>query len=189
MKPALVLIDLQEDYLDRAPLRERRPALLARIAELLAAFRRRGLPVLHVVSVYKADRSNWTRSMLRDDWPVVIEGTSGAQVVAAARPAPGEPLIVKDRYSAFFRTDLEARLAESGADTLVVAGVNTHACVRTTAIDAFMRDWAVVVPTDAVDSWDPEHHRVTLAYLARGIAELTAVDQLVAALPPERSEN
>ena len=189
MNPALVLIDLQEDYLDRPPVRERRQALLARVAELLAAFRRRGLPVLHVVSLYKADRSNWTRSMRRDDWPVVIEGTRGAQVDPAARPAPGEPVIVKDRYSAFFGTDLEARLAAAGADALVVAGVNTHACVRTTVIDAFMRDWAVVVPADAVDSWDPEHHRVTLSYLARGIAELTTVDRLVAALPPERPGN
>ena len=189
MRPALVLVDLQEDYLDRPPLAARRGALLARIGVLLAAFRDRGLPVLHVASVYKADRSNWTRSMLRDDWPVAIEGTPGVGIAPEARPGAGEPVIVKDRYSAFFRTDLEERLRASGADALVVAGVNTHACVRTTVIDAFMRDWPVLVPTDGVDSWDPEHHRVTLAYLSRGIAELKTVEQIVRALAGEGHDN
>jgi nicotinamidase-related amidase len=187
VRPALVLIDLQEDYLARPPIDARRDALCARIADLLAAFRERGLPVLHVVSVYKADRSNWTRSMLRDEWSVVIEGTRGADVPPVLRPEAGEPVIVKDRYSAFFRTDFEARLAESAADALVVVGINTHACVRMTVIDAFMRDWAVIVPVDCVDSWDAEHHRVTLAYFDRGIAALTTAEALRLAIAEGRA--
>jgi nicotinamidase-related amidase len=180
MKPVLILIDLQEDYLNRPPVAARRAALLDRIARLLDAFRRRRLPIIHVVSIYKADRSNWTLSMLRDNWPVVIEGTSGAAIANEIAPADGEPVVVKDRFSAFFGTDFGARLSTTGADVLVVAGINTHACVRMTVIDAFMRDMPVVVCSDAVDSWDPEHHRVTLEYLSRGIAEVIPSDELIA---------
>ena len=184
MKPVLTLIDLQEDYLNRPPLRERREALCHRIAGLLTAFRERRLPVIHVIALYQANRSNWTLSMLRDGYGVVIEGTPGAQIADPVRPQGGEPVVVKTRYSAFHRTDFEARLTDSGADTMVCAGINTHACVRMTVLDAYCRDWPVIVPTDCVDGWDEEHHRVTLSYLARGVAETVSSDKLVARLGP-----
>ena len=55
--------------------------------------------------------------------------------------APWDPVIVKKRYSAFSKTDLEDVLQRLMPDELVLAGINTHACVRTTAIDAYQRDW------------------------------------------------
>jgi nicotinamidase-related amidase len=84
--------------------------------------------------------------------------------------APSEPIIVKKRYSAFFGTGLDELLAKLQPDALVLAGINTHACIRTTAIDAYQRDWPVVLASDCVSSYDEEHHAVTLRYLQREIA-------------------
>jgi isochorismate hydrolase len=46
-----------------------------------------------------------------------------------------------------------------------VVGVNTHACARTTAIDAYQHDYPVYVISDCVGSYDQEHHEVSLRYI------------------------
>jgi len=68
-----------------------------------------------------------------------------------------------ERHEAFFGTDFEARLLPFQPMTLVVSGVNTHACVRTTVIDAYQRDFDVVVASDCIASYDDQHHEVTSA--------------------------
>ncbi len=65
---------------------------------------------------------------------------------------PADQVIVKKRYSAVFGTDLDARISEFRPDVLVIAGVNTHACVRMTAIDAYQRDYDVIVAAECVAS-------------------------------------
>ncbi len=62
---------------------------------------------------------------------------------------------------------LPARLKPDG---LIIAGINTHACIRATAIDAYQRDWDVIAAADRVDSYDREHHDISLRYLNGKIA-------------------
>jgi nicotinamidase-related amidase len=95
----------------------------------------------------------------------------------------------RKRYSAFFGTDLDAPLSAIRPDVSVVAGVNTHACVRMTAIDAYQRDYDVIVAGECVASSDPEHHDVTLRYLDGNIARiLPTTDELgILHLPPDES--
>jgi isochorismate hydrolase len=92
-------------------------------------------------------------------------------------------VIVKKRYSAFFGTDLDRVLAKLMPDAIILAGINTHGCIRMTAIDAYQRDWPVVLARDCVGSYDEEHHAVTLRYLHGKIAEVMTNDEIRAALP------
>jgi len=62
---------------------------------------------------------------------------------------PDDAVLVKKRYSAFFGTDLDTLLSTIQPDVLVIAGVNTHAYVRMTAIDAYQRDYDVIVQPSA----------------------------------------
>jgi len=55
-------------------------------------------------------------------------------------------------------------------DALILAGINSHACIRVTAIDAYQRDWEVIVAADCVDSYDREHHDISLRYMKDKIA-------------------
>ena len=99
---------------------------------------------------------------------------------------PSECVIVKKRYSAFFGTDLDERLRQLQPDALILAGINTHACIRTTAIDAYQRDWPVILAADCVDSYDAEHHEITLKYLKDKIAALKTnreIEAMLSALP------
>src|SRR5262245_45547047 len=78
----------------------------------------------------------------------------------------------RKRYSAFFGTELETPLKRVRPEVLVVAGINTHACVRTTVINAYQRDYEVVVATEGIASYDEVHHDLTKRYLDGGIARL-----------------
>ena len=55
-------------------------------------------------------------------------------------------------------------------DVLILAGINTHACIRVTAIDAYQRDWRIIVAADCVDSYDREHHDISMKYMKDKIA-------------------
>jgi isochorismate hydrolase len=65
-----------------------------------------------------------------------------------------DALLIKKRYSAFFGTDLEERLRTRGCSKLIVCGINTHACVRTTVVDAYQRDLEVILVEGCIDSHD-----------------------------------
>jgi isochorismate hydrolase len=61
----------------------------------------------------------------------------------------------------------------------VLAGVNTHACVRTTAIDAYQRDLDVIIAREAVGSYDKTHEAVSLRYMDGKIASVVSVAELL----------
>ena len=95
-----------------------------------------------------------------------VRGTEEAEIISELREYEGET-IRKRRYSAFFETDLEARLADLNPDRVIVCGVCTDICVMHTAADARNRDYAVDVPTDCVASFDPDAHRYALDHMAK----------------------
>ncbi len=92
--------------------------------------------------------------------------------------------MIKKRYSAFYGTDLDQLLARLRPDAIILAGINTHACIRMTAIDAYQRDWPVVLATDCIGSHDQEHHAVSLRYMKDKIASLMTNAQIHTALQP-----
>jgi len=114
----------------------------------------------------------------RDDreftvWPShAVEGTEGAEIVEELDRRPGDPVVKKKRYSAFYNTDLEEVLENHGVDHLVLTGVLTDICVMHTAVDAAMRDYRVTVLKDCVKSATEEAHRWALKHMEDIIMEV-----------------
>ena len=72
----------------------------------------------------------------------------------------------KKRYDCFYETDLDFTLRTLGANSLLLVGVNTNSCVLATSIAANVRDYAVFVVKEGVDSMDGEKaHNVGLQAL------------------------
>ena len=94
-----------------------------------------------------------------------VAGTPGAQFDSRLDVRPADAVMIKKRYSAFFGTDLDERLGKLGVDTLILTGVNTHACIRTTAIDAYQRDLEVIFASECLASYDGEHARISMRYM------------------------
>ncbi len=177
---AVLVIDMLEDFFGDGALRTMRADLVTRINRLTAQARQVNLPVIWVRQAFRDDLEDAFLAMRKHNIRITIAGTPGGEILAELQRAPDDHEIVKKRYSAFFQTELDARLATLRVTELVLVGVNTHACIRTTAIDAYQRDLHVVIPYDAVASQDREHHDVTLRYLQREIAEVTSLDDVLA---------
>ncbi len=177
----LIIIDLLNDFLDTWDA-ERTATLIARTNRLAAAFRLAGLPVIWVRQEFKPDLSDAFAEMRERNIKATIMGTRGARLHAKLDWRPGDVVIVKKRYSAFFRTDLEDRLAHMEAGHVVLCGINTHACVRMTAIDAYQRDLRVTIARDCTASYDEEHARISLAYMDGKIAAVAPSDAIIKAI-------
>src|SRR5262245_10972349 len=188
MQPAqyvLLVIDLLNDYFrQHAPLAAQRGQLVAAVNRLAEAFRRARQPILWVRQEFAPDLSDAFLRMRRENLRVTIAGTDGCELLPELERYPSEKVLVKKRYSAFFGTDLDETLAALRPETLVLAGINTHACVRTTAIDAYQRDYQVLVASDCVASYDAEHHEVTRRYLDAGIARFVPSAEIAKRLAP-----
>jgi nicotinamidase-related amidase len=174
-KYLLLVIDLLNDYFrQHARLAAQRDQLVAAVNRLVAAFRRARQPVVWVRQEFAPDLSAAFLRMRRENLRVTIAGTDGCELLPELDRHASDKVLVKKRYSAFFGTGLDETLAVLRPEILVLAGINTHACIRTTAIDAYQRDYEVLVASDCVSSYDAEHDEVTRRYLDAGIARFVS---------------
>ena len=185
-KPALLIIDMQNDFvLEGRPLRVAAArAVIPKVRDVLAAFRAKKLPVFHIVRVHRKDASDIeiTRQELFGKTPFAVEGTAGAAIVDELTPLPGEYVIPKIRMSAFIGTELDLMLRNLGITDLVVAGIQTPNCIRTTAFDAIAYNYPVVLVRDATGAQTDEIHSANVRDMQNiGIRIMTAKD-LVASL-------
>lgn len=93
-----------------------------------------------------------------------VRGTAESQVISELSGYEGD-VIPKRRYSAFFGTDLEKRLADLQPEKIIICGVCTDICVMHTTADARNRDYAVEVPVDCVATFDSEAHQYALRHM------------------------
>jgi nicotinamidase-related amidase len=109
-----------------------------------------------------------------------LEGSEAGEIHPELRPLPGEKVVTKHRYSAFYNTDLETVLRCLKIEDLVVSGVMTNLCCESTARDAYFRDYRVFIPADGTGTITEEMHLASLLNLAFGFAFVTTGDRLIA---------
>lgn len=189
MKPVLLTIDLQKDFPRLFKLAKPHDVFDANVRQLTSFFRERGLPIIHILTVHKADRSSWTLQMKRDNFGICVEGTEGSRELDAVGRRPEEAVMYKTRWSAFYGTGLDGGLRAGGYDTLVLAGFMSHACIRVTAIDAYQRDYGLVIARDCIDSYDALHEKVTLEYLSRYVAKVLTNGEIFGLLKTRNSKH
>jgi nicotinamidase-related amidase len=159
---ALLLVDVLKDFRhdDGDTLlesyRRRHPVLVSVLSEARA----RGVPV-----VYANDRGECAQP--GEVVHAAVEEGKAGELVAEVAPANGEPVILKDAYSAFEGTELPAVLAGLGVERVLVAGTATEMCVFQTALDARRFGFDVLVRGDASATLDDTNEGIALDYLER----------------------
>src|SRR5687767_12949877 len=106
-KPALLVIDMCEDFFRDGRLLELRPSLCKAMNELVAFFRASGFPIIWVRQEFEPDLSDAFLSMRKTGTRITIKGTAGANVLSELDKKEEEVEIIKKRYSAFFATTLD----------------------------------------------------------------------------------
>jgi len=170
-------IDLISDFLDRQDAK-RVGQLIERTNELVGLFREAGLPIIWVRQEFASNLSDAFLEMRDHSIRRAISGTPGPQMDPRLAWDDADITFVKKRYSAFFRTGLDEVLDRHDIGELVLTGVNAHACVRTSAIDAYQRDLRVILATDCLSSYDEEHAAISLRYMARKIGRTLTNDEI-----------
>jgi nicotinamidase-related amidase len=174
---ALITIDTQRDTLDGQPLDiPGTSAVLPNMRRLLAAFRNRRLPIVHVVRLYRRDGSNvdlCRRAAVERGGAMLAPDTPGSQLAPGLLPndrlvlecdrllAGGiqtagerEFIIYKPRWGAFYQTSLEEHLRNLEVTTIVFTGCNFPNCPRASVVEASERDFRVVLVRDAISRLD-----------------------------------
>jgi nicotinamidase-related amidase len=182
-RTALIVIDVHRafDEWEAAGKRRNNPEAVARIVDLLSAFREHDTPIFHIRHAGSRPNSSF------------LPGGTGYPVKDEAREMVGEPVIVKRVNSAFIGTDLEARLHSADIKTLVICGATTNHCVETTTRMAGNLGFDAQLVRDATWTFDrtgpdgdahsaEDIHAMTLANLAGEFARIVTVAEAIAAL-------
>ena len=178
---ALVVIDMQRDFIERGGFGEtlgndvsRLAAIVPTVAALLAWAREGGLRVLHTREGHRPDLSDCPPAKRRrggaavrigDAGPmgrILVDGEPGNDIVPALAPRPGETVLVKPGKGAFHATALAGRLRDWGVTHLILAGVTTEVCVQTTMREPNDRGFECLLVEDATESYFPQFKKATL---------------------------
>src|SRR6478752_4077254 len=192
---AMIVVDMQNDFVAAgAPMETPAARAMApRLAEALKLCRGLGVRVIYTAHVHRPDGSDLGGFQDLDariaGHNALVDGTPGVDIYPALRPAPGEHVIRKHRYSAFFGTDLDMILREWGIATVIISGTTTENCCHATARDAMFNDYQVIFLSDATGTFDypdvgqgamsaDQVHKATLTVLAFSTADVMTADEM-----------
>lgn len=139
MKPALIIIDIQNDYFPGGKMElEGSPEAGLKAAQLLQSFRSKELPLVHIQHVSNRPGASF-----------FLPGTEGVNIHASVAPRAGETVIQKNYPNSFRDTPLLEHLRALEVDQLVIAGMMTHMCVDATTRAAFDLGFSCSLAHDA----------------------------------------
>lgn len=181
-RAVLLMHDLQRYFLRAFPDgAEPGPTLVRNAALLRERSRARGIPVAYTTQ--PGGMTDEQRGLLKDFWgPGMRVDPADRQVIDGLEPLPGDWVLTKWRYSAFFKSDLLERMRAQGRDQLILCGVYAHVGVLTTAIEAFSNDIQVFMVADAVADFSAVYHALALRYAAQRCAVVATADRLLSHL-------
>lgn len=166
---ALLVIDMQRDFLDPLGYVAQSGvdvSILRRtidpVRRLLAAARAAKIPVFHTREGHRPDLSDLTEfkrqraagsgAAIGSVGPLgrlLVRGEEGHAIIEEVAPLPGEVIVDKPGFGAFFATDLELILRSAGISSLTIAGVTTDICVHSTLREAIDRGFDCTTVSDA----------------------------------------
>ena len=179
-RAVLLVHDMQDYFLrfygDNNPLVKN---LIANIAALRSWAKAAHIPVVYTAQ--PSEQSPQDRALLNDMWGpgLTTADPTLKQVVSALAPDENDTVLVKWRYSAFQRSNLQDLMKTWQRDQLIIVGVYAHIGCLTTALDAFMRDIKPFMVADAVADFTEAEHRMALTYIAGRCGAVVTTDQVL----------
>ena len=171
---ALLIIDIQNDYFPGGAMALHQPeAAAANAAKLIAAYRQKSRPVIHVQHI-----------STRPGATFFLPNTPGVEIHASVRPQPGETVIQKHFPNCFRETALETRLEAAATRHLIIAGMMTHMCVDATVRQAFDLGYRITLAADACATREQSFGGQTIAAAQVHGAFLAALNGLYAKVLP-----
>ena len=181
---ALVVIDLQRGIVARPTAPHAAATVIANAARLADALRARGGLVVPVRVAYAPDLKDALRPPCDDPgWTRAgAPPPDFAELVPELAPRPGDHLVTKRQWGAFYGTDLDLELRRRGVTTILLCGIATCFGVESTARDAYERGYAQVFVEDAMAAPTAAHHEHTVTRILPRLGRVRRTEEVLAAL-------
>jgi len=182
-RTALVVIDLQRGTAAMPAAPHPASDVVAHAAAIAHALRAAGGTVVLVRVTPSTDGRDALRP--RTDMPAWHPGPrppDWAEIVPELGPEPGDLVITKRQWGAFYGTELDLQLRRRGVDTILLVGISTNVGVESTARDAYERGYDQVFVEDAMTARSPDDHVHTLGTVFSRIGRVRSTAEVLAAL-------
>ncbi|CAM3662665.1 isochorismatase family protein [Xenorhabdus thuongxuanensis] len=154
------------------------------ILRLKTMCKRQGIPVFYTAQPKHQDDAD--RGLLNDMWGAGINLHPEQQSITnALTPESDDTVLIKWRYSAFQRSDLEQQLKDMGRNQLIICGIYAHIGCMITATDAFMRDIQPFFVADALADFSHDEHIMALHYIAGRCGRVLTTETLLNEISPQ----
>ncbi len=166
--------------------------ILANLRRLLAGARRAGLTVFYPAGAHAPDGSDTVDRLTDTDMelgrrksgdtairPQIHRGSQDSQIAAELAPAAGDVVVPKNRWNAFFQTNLEMQMRVRGIDTIVLAGGSTDVGIASTAFAARDLDLGLVIVRDACFSMRGNNNDFFMERVFPRMGRVMTVDEAV----------
>lgn len=176
MKPAVIVIDMINDFVTGVFKSDRAAKIIPNIKALLNHARKQKVPVIYVTDAHLPNVDPEF-----DVWGShAVAGSWGAEMVDELKPKKEDFRMPKRKYSAFQGTGLDQLLRELKVDTVILTGVVTDICIQHTAADAFFRGYKIIVPRDCVEAVDQPAQDAAIRFMKKAYGpEMTTSKQLM----------
>ena len=194
-RTALIVVDMQNGFmLPGVAFSEIKtaPEIVPNINRLARAVRASGGTVVWIVTTYtKEVETEWstyyglstpTQGAKRS--AALTKGAKGHEIWASLEVQPDDPIVEKKRFSAFIQgsSNLDKVLSERGIDTLLITGTVTGVCCESTARDAMMLNYKVVMVTDGNAAYSDDEHNAALTAFYATFGDIMPTDMLISLL-------
>jgi nicotinamidase-related amidase len=161
---ALLLIDVINDlhFPGSAPLVAQAEIMAGRLAALKRRVRRAGVPAIYVNDNFGRWRSDFRSTVAH----CTARASPGRRVATLLKPTARDYFVLKPKHSGFYGTTLEPLLASLRIRRVILTGIAGNICVLFTANDAYMRELAILVPSDCVVSNTEQDNSSALRQMA-----------------------
>lgn len=176
-RAALLILDMQAFFLDERShaFVPDSPAIVSKLAGLARRFGAAGRPIIMTRHSNTAEDAG----MMKEWWVDLLEPGSPGEALEPLLEDLSTVVVAKTQYDAFYGTDLEKILRDSGTQQVAVTGVMTHLCVEATARSSFVRGFAVFLPADGTATYNRDFHAASLLNLSHGTAAITTCSRLM----------
>ncbi len=162
-KTALVVIDLQKGIVGRPTAPYTALDVVKNAALLADAFRKNGMPVFLVRVTPSPDGLDALHPIAdRTMTPSTPPAPDWAEIVPEMGPKPGDFVITKHQWGAFYGTELDLELRRRGISTIVLCGISTNIGVESTARFAYEYGYRQIFAEDASAAQTFEEHAATM---------------------------
>jgi NAD+ synthase len=179
-RSALVIVDMQEFFFKKPERRKGLDEVIKNINRLIRVFEDHHYPIFHIITAYRPDGSDWELKMKVSGKAELIIGSPETVILPAINVSSSHTILIKTRYSAFFKTDLVDRLIAEEISQVVVAGGYTHYCINATIFDAYCYDYVPCLIIDGVISHLKDESEVLIDRMKRNGYHILSTDEFLA---------